>query len=157
MTERDLPAVQALADAAHPGLSERPEVFADKRAHCPEGCLVLAAGEAVAGYGFAHPWCLDVVPKLDAPLGVLPPRPDCLYLHDVVVAPAARGQGAAGAYVAAMSALARSRGLPMLALVSVHETWPMWQRHGFRVVDRPEMVAVLADYGPAARYMVRPA
>lgn len=156
MTERDLPAVHALADAAHPGLSERPEVFADKRAHCPEGCLVLAVGEGIAGYGFAHPWRIKVVPKLDAPLGMLPSRPDCLYLHDVVVAPAARGQGAAGAYLVAMSALARSRGLATLALVSVHETWPMWQRHGFRVVDDSELVTVLADYGPSARYMVRP-
>lgn len=156
MTEADLAAVQALADAAHPGLAERPEVFADKRARFPDGCRVLAAGEAVLGYGFAHPWRLHAVPKLDAPLGALPARPDCLYLHDVVVAPAARGHGAAAAYVADMAALARARGLPTLALVSVHETWPLWQRHGFAVVDRPGLVTVPRDYGPSARYMVRP-
>ena len=158
MTESDLSAVQALADAAHPDLPERPEILRDKLGHFPEGCRVLAApGAAAAGYGFAHPWTLHAVPKLDAPLGALPARPDCLYLHDVVVAPAARGQDAAGAYVALMAALARDRGLPALALVSVRETWPLWQRHGFRVADRPEMDAVLGDYGPAARYMVRPA
>ena len=156
MTDADLPAVQALADAAHPGLPERPEVLADKLRHFPEGCRALARGAAVAGYGIAHPWTLDAVPKLDAPLGGLPARPGCLYLHDVVVDPAARGQGAAAAYVTLMATLARARGLPALALVSVHETWPMWQRHGFRVVDRLGLVAVLGDYGPSARYMLRP-
>ena len=156
MTEADLPAVQALADAAHPGLPERPEVLADKLRHFPGGCLVLAAGDAVAGYAFAHPWRQGSLPKLDAPIGALPPHADCLYVHDVVVAPAARGQGAAGTCIARLASLARTTGLPALTLVSVYDTWPMWQRHGFRVVDRPEMDAVLADYGPSARYMWRP-
>ncbi|MCA0302854.1 MAG: GNAT family N-acetyltransferase [Proteobacteria bacterium] len=156
MTERDLSAVQALADAAHPGLPERPEVLRDKLDHFPDGCLVLARGETVVGYAFAHPWRQGSLPKLDAPLGALPAQPDCLYVHDVVVAPAARGQGAAGACIARLVEVARARDLPALTLVSVYDTWPMWQRHGFRIADRPEMVAVLADYGPSARYMLRP-
>lgn len=156
MTDADLPAVQSLADAAHPGLPERPEVLADKLRHFPEGCLVLAAGDAVAGYGFAHPWTLDAIPALDTRLGALPARPDCLYVHDVVVAPAARGRGVAGDYIVRMAALARARGVAALALVSVYDTWPMWQRHGFRVVERPGLAAVLRDYGRSARYMVRP-
>ena len=156
LSDSDFTAVAALADAAHPGLPERPEILRDKRAHFPDGCLALDSAGRVVGYGLAHPWRLHAVPKLDQPLGGLPPRPDCLYLHDVVVAPEARGQGAAGIYVARMADLARARGLPALALVSVHDTWPMWQRHGFGVVDSPGLGAVLHDYGPSARYMVRP-
>ena len=156
MEESDLPAVQALADAAHPGLPERPEVLRDKRAHYPAGCLVLASGGSIVGYGFAHPWDLDAIPRLDTPLGSLPARPTCLYLHDVVVALEARGHGAAGAYVARLVEQARALGVPALALVSVYETWPMWQRHGFRVAERPALANVLKGYGPLARYMVRP-
>jgi GNAT superfamily N-acetyltransferase len=156
LDERDLPAVQALADAAHPDLPERIEVLRDKLVHFPEGCRGLASGDRLLGYGLAHPWRLHAVPPLDTPLGALPEQPDCLYVHDVVVAPEARGSGAAGPYVTHLLGVARGRGLPALALVSVYETWPMWQRHGFRVVDSPILVPVLGDYGPTARYMVRP-
>ena len=155
MTDLDLPAVQRLADAAHPDLPERPEILCEKLHRFPEGCRVLAPAGAVTGYGFAHPWMLDSIPPLDTPLGALPDRPTCLYLHDIVVAPEARGSGAAAAYVSLLLGLARTRRLAWLALVSVHDTWPMWQRRGFRVVERPGLVAVLQDYGPSARYMVR--
>jgi len=155
MTAADLDAVAAIADEIHAALRERPVVFAEKLRLFPEGCFALEQGGAIAGYAIAHPWRRDAIPALDAFLGALPAAPDCLFVHDVVVLPPARGRGAAGAIVATLCDLARVRGLAYLALVSVYGTHRLWQRHGFAVVDDPALAARLAPYGDTARYMRR--
>lgn len=151
--EEDLGALCAAAALLHPGLPERREVFAEKLRLCPEGCRKLAAGGSLAGYAIGHPWTLGSAPGLDAFLGGLPAAPDCFYIHDVAVLPAARGGGAAAAYVAYAAALARSRGLRALALVSVYGTAAFWARLGFAPAAGPG----LASYGPGAAYMTRDA
>ena len=153
MTDSDLPAVKALADAAHPDLPERLEILRDKRVNFPPGCHVLADEARIAGYGIAHPWVLGTVPPLDAPLRGLPSRPTCFYLHDVAIAPEARRRGAAADYLSRMVELSQLIQLDVLALVAVHGTEPVWQRLGF--VASPETVAIPAEYGAGARYMVR--
>lgn len=152
LAEGDLAALCAAAARLHPGLPERPEVFAEKLRLCPEGCRKLEAGGALAGYAIGHPWTLGSAPKLDAFLGALPAAPDCFYIHDVAVLPAARGLGAAAAYVDYAAGLARGRGLRALALVSVYGTAPLWARLGFAPAAGPG----LASYGPGAVYMTRP-
>lgn len=151
----DLPAIAGIAAKIHPDLPERPEVFAEKQRLYPDGCRVLVAGDAIGGYGFAHPWKLNRIPPLDDFLRGLPDDPDCLYVHDVVVLPDFRGKQIAGAYVAAIEALARSAGVKSLALVSVYGTQAMWERFGFRIVAPDAALrAKLASYGERATYMV---
>ncbi len=152
----DAAAVRALADSAHPGLPERTDVFAERIALFPDGCRKLVHAGALAAYGIAHPWLLDSPPPLDALLGALPAAADCLHLHDIVIAPALRGTGAAGRYVEEMAAVARVHGLPLLALVSVYGTNRLWRRFGFVERATPELAAKLAGYGASARYLVRP-
>ena len=151
----DLAAISAIAARIHPDLFERTEVLAEKMRLCPDGCRVLAAKEAIVGYGLAHPWKQYRIPPLDGFLARLPDDADCLYVHDVAVLPEARG-GAARAYIATIAQLARASGIAALALVSVYATQPLWQRFGFRPVTADaQLRARLASYGEGATYMLR--
>jgi len=125
----ELPAVLALADSVHgPAFHEPTEIFAERQQLFPAGCL--AAGSPLLAYAIAHPW-RGPAPALASLLGGLPAAPDCLYLHDAVVAPGARSAGLGNALVAHLVALARSENLPALALTAVHGSAAYWGRHGF--------------------------
>jgi GNAT superfamily N-acetyltransferase len=155
----DLPAIAAIAEAVHPTLPERPEVFAEKLGLYPDGCFVLirdggVTASGVLGYAFAHPWRLNAVPKLDAFLSALPEDADCLFLHDVAVKPQARGQGAAAALVARLADLAEASGLRALALAAVYGSGRHWARLGFAPAGNDDVAAQLKGYGDA-QYMVR--
>jgi GNAT superfamily N-acetyltransferase len=151
----DLDAIVAIGNRIHAGLLERPEVFAEKLRLFPQGCFSLAMRGAIVGYGISHPWQRNGIPPLDTLLGALPAAPDCLFVHDVVVLPQARGRGAAGALINRLVALARQRKLAVLALVAVHDTQALWARHGFAVVEDAGLTGKLRSYGERARTMRR--
>jgi predicted N-acetyltransferase YhbS len=151
-TAADLDAVERIGNAIHVNLQERPEVFANKLALFPQGCFVLAHNGAAAGYGIAHPWALGAIPPLDTSIAALPLAPTCLYIHDVVVLPATRGQGAAGVLMDLFEAVARRHELGSLALVSVYGTYVYWERFGFQATVEPRLADKLKSY-ETARYM----
>lgn len=95
----DLDSVNRIADLIHTSLPERPEVFEEKVRLFPSGCRKLISGSKIVGYGISHPWTLFSIPPLDEFLKILPQTPQCLYIHDIVVLPEARGSGAAERYV----------------------------------------------------------
>jgi GNAT superfamily N-acetyltransferase len=152
-TAADIDAVERIGNAIHVNFQERPEVFANKLALFPQGCFVLARDGAVIGYGIAHPWGLGSAPALDTLMAALPPAAACLYIHDVVVLPVARGQGAAGVLVDLFEAVARRHELASLALVSVYGSYVLWERFGFQTTSEPELADKLKSYGETARYM----
>jgi GNAT superfamily N-acetyltransferase len=154
-TTGDLDAIMAIQDEAHPALSERRLVLADKLAAFAAGCLVLAEAGAVVGYGIAHPWTLGAVPPLDRLLGPLPRAPTCLFIHDVALRPGARGRGGARAFLAQAAVTARGAQCPVLALVSVAGTAPVWTACGFAPAALSATAGGLDSYGEAARYMTR--
>ena len=147
--------VNEIADEIHTSLPERPEVFEEKCRFFPEGCRVLVRDDRVFGYAVSHPWLLGRIPPLDEFLLALPETPTCLYLHDVVVLPAARGQRAAERFLDYLESLARRMTVGHLALVSVYGTDALWSRHGFEVTQRPELEEKLRSYGSTAKYMTR--
>jgi GNAT superfamily N-acetyltransferase len=152
----DLPAISMIAARIHPDLPERADVWAEKLQLYPDGCLVLAAGHEIAGYGLSHPWLQQQIPPLDHFLQKLPHSADCLYVHDVAVLSDFRGNGVARAYVAAIERLARSSGMTALALVSVYATRSLWERLGFRAVPGDAALrGKLESYGASATYMLR--
>jgi len=156
MKDADLESVDSIGNAIHTQLPERPEVFQEKFRLFPTGCRILRSGTKTVGYGIAHPWLLKSIPPLDTFLVALPPSPECLFIHDVVVLPEARGHGASAAYVADMRMVAVQVNLASLALVSVYGTTPLWSRLGFRVVEDASLVSKLMSYGKTAKYMVSP-
>jgi hypothetical protein len=154
-TIADLDAINDIGDEIHLTLPERAEVFAEKFYLFPQGCFIFTQSGRVLGYGLSHPWILYEIPKLDTLLGRLPPRPDCLFIHDVAIRSEGRGYGGAGDYVQLAVSIARLRKLPSLALVSVYDTNSLWSRFGFNIVPRPELDDKLKVYGESARYMAR--
>ena len=150
----DIDTINRIGDLVHADLPERREVFAEKTALFPGGCRKLVDGARIVGYGIAHPWILFSIPPLDTFLGSLPQNPQCLYIHDVVVLPEARGGRAAARYVDYIKNLAMAMNIGSLALVSVYGTDVLWSRFGFQVVHNPELNGKLASYGTTAKYMV---
>ena len=146
----DLAAVAHIAARVHSNYPERPEVFAERLALFPAGCLLLADAQGQAcGYAITHPGRLGAPPPLDSLLGGLPAVADCLYLHDIALLPAARGAQAPAALLKLLRALARSLALERLALVAVNGSAAYWRRHGF-----VEGTARVESYGAGVAYLV---
>lgn len=155
MRPADLTIVCSLANEIHSALKERCDVFAEKLALFPDGCFALTIKETICGYAFAHPWTSGHFPKLDTFLGELPADPTCLFLHDVVIAPGARGTDAVSHMLAGLKKTAREHGLALLSLVSVYGTHGMWRRHGFEEAGVREALVLREQYGADARYMTQ--
>lgn len=153
MTPADLAAVEDLAERIHVDHPEDAAVFAERLRLCPSGCRVLEARGVVAGYLVSHPALLAAPPALDTLLGALPAAPDTWYIHDLALAPAARGRRAAAAAVDGVAALALRHGLGVLSLIAVGGSASFWRAQGF--TDAPAAPDKLASYGADARYMLR--
>lgn len=152
MLPGDLTAVQVISDAVHGRYSEDGAVYAERLALYPAGCLVLEGAEGVTGYLITHPWRRGAPPALNARLGALPAQPDCYYLHDIALMPAARGGGAGAAAVAAVLERTRSAGFAEVALVAINGAERFWAAQGFaHDADAPGM----ASYGDRAYPMRR--
>jgi GNAT superfamily N-acetyltransferase len=128
MNSADLVRVAAIADIVHVDHPERPEVFANRLALFPAGCLMAADG---IGYCLAHPGRLGRAPALDTVLDRLPVDADCLYLHDLALLPLGRGHGLGRAAVAELVRVARAAGLPRVALTAVGDSPAFWRAQGF--------------------------
>jgi N-acetylglutamate synthase-like GNAT family acetyltransferase len=97
---------------------------------------------------FANP------PQLNQTYCRLPAQPDCLYLHDLAVAPAARTAGAGRLLVDAFFAHLRESELPRASLIAIQDSAPYWQRHGFQPVPLAgSLQSRLASYGLDVQYM----
>ncbi|MBB2205786.1 GNAT family N-acetyltransferase [Gluconacetobacter takamatsuzukensis] len=155
MYAHDLPAVLDIAARVHPAYPEGEAVFAERLALSPAGCLVLNDGAGLQGYVLSHPWRTAAPPALDCALGALPARPDCWYLHDIALLPAARGRGAPAAALAILAAHAAGAGLSRIALIATGIAGAYWLRAGFTPLDQPEAAPILASYDPRARLMIR--
>ena len=156
MTAADLDAVVEIAAVGYPDHFEGRDCFANRLALNPSGCFILADAEGPPqGYLIAYPWIADAAPALNILIGKIPDDASVMYLHDLAIAPTARGGGWSRPIIERLAQDARPAGWPALTLVAVNDAAPFWERHGFVVEDPPGMAAKLADYGADARYMVR--
>jgi GNAT superfamily N-acetyltransferase len=149
----DAAGVGALSRAVVDAPPERDEVFAERIRLCPAGCLVYGQGGDVLGYVISHPWRRFAPPALDGLVGALPTDADCWFIHDLALAPPARGRGVVALALAELDGLARA--FPVTCLVAVGEAADYWRRHGFEDRSTPQLAAKLAGYGPGALYMER--
>src|SRR3989344_158639 len=141
LLESDISEVDKIAREIHLTLPERREVFSEKLTLFPAGCFKFMFEGKMMGYAFSHPWTLYSVPSLDDFLHTLPENPDCIYIHDVAILPAARGRNAAGLFIAQIVKVAQEMQIPHLACVSVYGTDVLWARFGFRTVSTNETTA----------------
>ena len=157
MTVADLDRVAEIAVIGFPDHFEGRPCFANRLALNATGCFVLETPDGLEGYLVAYPWAKDAAPTLNTLNEAIPADAGVLYLHDLALTPAVRGQGWSKPAVQAVVDLARAEGRATIALVAVNDAVDFWRGHGFEVRQTPEMAAKLASYGPDARYMTRPA
>jgi predicted N-acetyltransferase YhbS len=152
MGAADIPAVLAIQARCYDAAKhESAAVFQAKLAAAP-GCSFVAGREGdTLGYLVAVPALLGLPPPLHGEDCPLPPAPDCLYLHDMAVAPEARGSGSAQALVAAFFAQQRRLGFAHSALTAVNGAAGYWERLGFHAAP----AVGLDSYGDGAVYMIR--
>jgi GNAT superfamily N-acetyltransferase len=150
MVASDLGFVDRLGAVLYPNHPESFAAYAAKFRITQDACLTArdTAGNPV-GYCIAVWAELGHPPHLDD-ANFAPRQVDCLHLHDLALAPAARGQGLVAAAIAHLTNVAR--GLP-LTLIAVNGTHALWPRYGF--ADAVCAYDLAADYGPDARYMRR--
>jgi GNAT superfamily N-acetyltransferase len=156
MTTEDLDRVVEIAAIGFPDHFEGRDCFENRLALWPKGCFVLAAASRVEAYLVAYPWRAGTVPPLNAVIAALQAEAEVLYLHDLALTPAVRGQGWSRPAVQSVLALARAGGWPDVALVAVNDAVDFWRGHGFEVCEAPGLADKLSSYGPDARYMTRP-
>ena len=119
-------------------------------------CLIASLEGDTVGYLISLPWEFSGPPMLNAETCRLPSSPDCLYLHDLAVAPSARKFGAGRALVGAFLTRLKELDLGRASLIAVQNAAPYWERYGFRAVSLSEpLKAKLSTYGEGVVYMER--
>ena len=155
MRADDLDRVAEIAAIGFPDPVEDRDCFANRQALSPAGCLVLQTSQGLEGYLVAYPWRMDATPALNTLIEAIPADAGVMYLHDLALTPAVRGQGWSKPAVRAVVDLARAGRWPTVALVAVNDAAAFWRGHGFEVREAPGLATRLASYGPDARYLTR--
>ncbi|MFN4286919.1 MAG: GNAT family N-acetyltransferase [Brevundimonas sp.] len=153
LTLADLPAALALQAGNYPpALHDGPEAFASRIRVAPQWCWAVEREGELLAYLLSHPWMRLSPPAPDTVLERA--QGDCWYIHDLSVAPEARGLGLARQLIehgAAAQTLKRSE------LIAVEGARDFWLRHGWS--DARALPPALHDkvmaYGASAAYMVR--
>lgn len=153
MRAEDLAAVSAISGAVHGRYTEPMDVYAERLALYPAGCLVRE-GEGVSGYLISHPWRRGAPPPLGSLLGEIALNADSYYLHDLALLPSERGSGAGAEAARIVAGQARSAGFADVFLVAVGGAERFWMRQGFVPVVEERLAQTLhRSYGPEALYM----
>jgi len=102
MAETDIPAVLEIQAVCYTAVTPESDesLHAKLRASQPTCFIASLEGDTV-GYLISLPWEFSSPPVLNAETCRLPLSPDCLYLHDLAVAPSARQFGTGRALVEA--------------------------------------------------------
>jgi len=155
MAETDIPAVLEIQAVCYTAVTpESDESLHAKLRASQSTCFIASLEGDTVGYLISLPWEFSSPPVLNAETCRLPLSPDCLYLHDLAVAPSARQFGTGRALVEAFLTQLRESGLGRASLVAVQHSAPYWERYGFRAVPLSEpLKAKLSTYGVGVVYM----
>lgn len=159
MAPGDLAAVLSLQQQCYAHAFHEPHAsFAAKLEASPQSCWVARGATGLLAYLVCLPVEGNGLPALHAGHWRRPDHPDWLYLHDLAIAPEARGSGISRALVGQACAWARAMSLPHLGLIAVQGSEPYWRKLGFAAIwPTPRVNAdKLASFGPNAQYMQRP-
>lgn len=152
LRREDLGAALALqAEVYPPAIQDGEAAFASRIAAAPDWCWAVEDEGRLAAYLISHPW-----------LSMRPPAPDTVldraggeiwYIHDLSVAPWARGQRLGDQLLTAC--LAAHPQIRRSELVAVPGAVPFWERRGWRAVASEALQAKAASYGAGSRYLFR--
>jgi len=118
-----IPAVlRVQGECYRPELIESSDCFLAKLAVYPAGCTGAWSGNLLVAYLFGHPWRKGQLVDLGSEFSPLPANADCMYLHDLAVMPAFRGQSIPRQLLGAVIGDALKMGLNHFALVAVQHS-----------------------------------
>lgn len=155
LTELDLPAVTAIQNAVfEPLYRETQDVLGSRLQVGPTCCWGAFEGGELLAYILSHPWLAGSPPAIGRPLPP-PPAGDNWFIHDLAIAPQARGLRLGHALVRAAADSALGLGLVRGDLIAVQGAWGFWEKLGYASPETlPDALkAKVAGYGPDARYM----
>lgn len=154
LTLDDIADAMAIQAACYPPLVHDGEVaFASRIKVAPDWCWAVESDGRLDAYLLSHPWPSMAPPEPDTVLAKA--EGEVWYIHDLSVAPHARGRGLARPLLAACldahSAVARSE------LIAVEGAAPFWERLGWSPIDgaAQSLTDKVSGYGPTALYMAR--
>ncbi|NDC37036.1 MAG: GNAT family N-acetyltransferase [Proteobacteria bacterium] len=155
MLSADMAAVLHIQSECYTMVAPESEASLTAKHHAaPSACFVACEGERVLGYLISMPWRFDSPPDLNASSCIIPNGPDCLYLHDLAVAPMVRKTGAGRALVNTFLSCLAELALPRANLIAVQSSAPYWRRYNFQSVPlTPSLKLKLANYGDGVEYM----
>lgn len=136
--EDDWAAIVAIENAAYTDIApESKDTLRSRVLLSPETCfLAVNDDDAVLGCCFAHRWVSQGAPALHEVVQTLPESKN-LYLHDLAVAPEARGLGVASLLCRELLARAGQKRFLSITLVSVQNSADFWKKFGF--VEVPDV------------------
>lgn len=157
MTTSDLANVLEIQSACYTQVEpESEESLRAKLTASPATCFVASLENKVIAYLISLPWQFQSPPALNAATCELKNDPDCLYLHDVAVAPVARGSGVAARLVERFLSCLHALNLGRASLIAVQNSASYWRKFGFESVTPTDLLrAKLATYGNGVEYMQR--
>ena len=135
-------------------MNEAESVMAARAARVPDFAWVAEDAQGVCAYLLAYPSRLGRLTQLGADFAPLL-QADCLYLHDLAVAPRAAGQALGARLVRHAWQFARRCGHRSSALVSVQDSRSFWERLGYAacVPHEAQELAKLSSYAQPCCYM----
>lgn len=151
----DLAAVAAIQNAVYlPLYREEAPILGSRIAAAPTCCWGAFRDGDLCAYILSHPWPAAAPPAIGQVLGACPPG-DNWFIHDLAIAPDARGLGLGRALVARAAQAARDLGLARGDLVAVQGAATFWAGLGYAPPESlpPALAAKVAAYGDDARYM----
>ena len=157
LEHRDLPAALAIQSAAYRPFLVEPEAAFASRLDLPSSyCLAATQDGALVAYLLAHAWAAEAPPPVGTVLSAPPAAGEVLFIHDLAVAPAARGTGIGRRLVMRAMEQAARDGLSTTELIAVEGAANYWRGLGFVESETsPELTSKVSAYGPDARWMTR--
>lgn len=154
LTPSDVEAALAIqADCYPPAIRDGVAAFASRIEVAPEWCWAVENDGRLDAYLLSHPWPSMSPPAPDTVLTEV--VGDCWYIHDLSVAPHARGRGLTRRLLAAC--LEAHPEITRSELVAVPGAEPVWSRLGWSGVNEipASLAAKVAGYGTGSVYMAR--
>lgn len=156
MQEEDLTAVLRIQAQCYSAIQPESEAAFLAKLHASPHTSVVALHQGqIQGYLVAVPACCFSWPQLNTPVYELPEQPDCLYLHDLAVAPQARALGLGKRLVYHFLTQLHALGWPYASLIAIQNSAPYWEGYGFQAAAMTDsQKAKLDSYGAGAQYML---
>lgn len=146
--------VLSLQDTAYAHLGPEPaDVMHSKWQVSPDTCFVAHQNDSLLGYVLAHPWAHPVPPALYQPTRPHEAQGSWMFIHDMAVAPEARGRGVAHLLFEPVLVQARHARKQGMLLVAVQGSTRFWHNLGFEPVR--SVTPDLSSYGEHACLMQR--